>query len=290
MKSEDYPALYRAADAASTHAQSTYLDGTRLYGVLTVVAAGLAAYGISSRGAAIWAALFFLSGLFLSIYLAFKQLENAWYRARAVAESIKTATWRFMMHAEPFNVASVTAVRQEFRSLLGNIIREHKDLGGELGGSVATQDQVTPEMLRVRELPWETRLQIYIVDRIDEQRGWYARKSHDNRLQGRIWFSVFVALQGGAILFTILRVGYPELRFWPTEVFVVGAAIVLGWIQVKRYRELATAYGLTAHEIGLAKEDASGVASEQEVGNFVVQTENAFSREHTQWVARKHAD
>jgi hypothetical protein len=287
MKTEDYPALYQAADAASLGAQQTYLSCTKLYGGLTIVAAGLAAYGISSRTAAIAAAVLFLAGLFLSIYLAVKRLESTWYRARAIAESTKTATWRFMMRADPFDEPTLSAVRQDFSHLLTEILQQHKDLGAELGGDVATRDQLTSEMLATRELHWNARLESYVANRIEEQRRWYAAKSADNRRKSRIWFSIFIVLQGGAVFFTILRVGYPLLNLWTTEVLVVGAAIVLGWIQVKRYRELATAYGLTAQEIGLAKADSFGVGSEQELADFVVQTENAFSREHTQWAARK---
>jgi hypothetical protein len=287
MKTEDYPALFRAADAASAKAQSTYLLCTKLFGLLTIGGAGLAAYGIESREAAVWAAVLFLGGLFLSIYLAFKRLESTWYRARAVAESIKTATWRFIMRAEPFAEPPIGGARQDFKSLLLRIIREHKELGEYLGGHIAAQDQITAEMLRVRALSFEERRAIYITDRIDEQREWYAGKSQINQTQGRVWFGVFIAFQAGAILFTILRVAYPTWRFWPTEVFVAGAAIVLAWTQTKRFRELATAYGLTAHEIGLAKDDASDVASDETLGGFVAQTESVFSREHTQWVARK---
>jgi hypothetical protein len=287
MKKSDYPALYRAAENAAGDAQSLYFRCTKLFGFLTIAGAGLSAYGIESRQAALWAAVIFLSALFLSVYLALKQLENTWYRARAVAESIKTVTWRFIMRAEPFEASQLGDARREFRSVLAKIIREHKDLGAELGGDVAAQDQITGEMLRIREFPWAARLDTYVIDRIEEQRDWYARKSALNRRHGRVWFGIFVTLQAGAILCTLLRVAYPARGFWPTEVFVAGAAIVLGWIQLKRFRELATAYALTAHEIGLAKDDGSNVSNDSQLGLYVAQTENAFSREHTQWIARK---
>ncbi len=122
---------------------------------------------------------------------------------------------------------------------------------------------------------------------MDEQCLWYSNKSKSNRKRGTAWFSVFIGLQALAVVFTIVRVGYPERSFWQTEVLVAGAAVIVGWIQAKRFRELAAAYGLTAHEIGLAKLESSATDGENRLSAFVIQTETAFSREHTQWIARK---
>ena len=56
----------------------------------------------------------------------------------------------------------------------------------------------------------------------------------------------------------------------------------------ERFSELAASYALAAHEIGIIREQANAV-SEAQFSTFVADTENAFSREHTQWVARKDA-
>ena len=90
-----------------------------------------------------------------------------------------------------------------------------------------------------------------------------------------------------AIVFVLLRVGYPEWAYWPAEVFVVSAGAALTWIQVKRFSELAAAYGLTAHELGVIRNDLESVIDENGFAQFVVDSESAFSREHTQWLARK---
>jgi len=75
---------------------------------------------------------------------------------------------------------------------------------------------------------------------------------------------------------------------WPTEVFVVTAGAVLTWMQVKRFRELASSYGLAAQEIGIIRGELDEVKTESEFIEFVKDSENAFSREHTQWIARKN--
>ncbi|MBD3699151.1 SLATT domain-containing protein [Enterobacter hormaechei] len=67
------------------------------------------------------------------------------------------------------------------------------------------------------------------------------------------------------------------------------ASSLVGWIQ-KRYSELSASYILTAHEIGVIKEQASYVSSESDFSSFIRDAETAFSREHTQWIARRVAN
>jgi len=287
MREEDYPALYLAADAASKSAQTTFLNALRLYAYLAIAGAGLAAYGIESKGAAVAAAILFLGGLAVSILLAIKQYESTWYRARAVAESIKTSTWRFMMKAEPFENADLTEARTVFLHTLKQILQEHKDLGADLAGHSADRSQLTEHLVGIRGQPLQERMAYYRQHRIQEQRTWYAQKSSTSKRYGRRWFSTLIALQAAAVLFTLLRIAWPQSKVWPTEVFIVAAASVLLWMQAKRYRELAAAYGLTAHEIGLADGGFAQITTENEFSQFVGDTENPFSREHTQWIARK---
>ncbi len=51
--------------------------------------------------------------------------------------------------------------------------------------------------------------------------------------------------------------------------------------------KLASAYSLTAHEIGIIESRLATDASENEWSGLVNEAELAFSREHTQWVARQ---
>lgn len=73
MEEKDYPALYQAADVASFNAQKGYLNNVKAYIALSVLGAGLSVVGIQSKEAAILAAIVFLGGLFISIYIAVKK-------------------------------------------------------------------------------------------------------------------------------------------------------------------------------------------------------------------------
>lgn len=288
MKQEDYPALYRAAEDASENAQKAFLRCTKGYAFLSIAGATLALYGVDSTKSALFAALLLLAALGITVLMAVRKYENSWYRARAVAESIKTATWRYMMCAEPFNREPRSVDdKNVFATLLRSILQEHKDLAHELAGNLAEAEQITGEMQATRRATLNKRIEMYRAKRIDEQRTWYAKKSNINKVSGTRWFWIFVGLQGVAIGLTMLRIGYPEFKHWPTEVFIVAATSVFGLIQIKRFRELAAAYAVAAHEIGIARTKLSNVKTQAQFSSFVGDTENAFSREHTQWAARR---
>ena len=60
-------------------------------------------------------------------------------------------------------------------------------------------------------------------------------------------------------------------------------------LESKNYNELSNAYSLAVSDISLIKKDPlEGQVSEDEVSEYVINSENAFSREHTQWLARKN--
>ncbi len=289
MKEEDYPALYRAADRASIAAQSNYLRLIKTHIGLLVIGAGLAIHPLPEKEYSLFNAFIFLCALGISIFLAVKKYEKTWYSARAVAESVKTATWRYMMKADPFlDASSIKEVNAIFRNLLNEILKSNNQLGDVLGGDVSATDQLSKYMEEVRLSSLEDRKKIYLNDRIDEQRKWYADKSGYNKRQSKKFFVLLVVLQVAAIGLVLARIAYPTWRYWPTDVFVVMAGGVMTWIQVKRFQEISTAYALTAHEIGIVRGHIEDSETDEEFSEFVKDAENAFSREHTQWVARQN--
>ena len=71
------------------------------------------------------------------------------------------------------------------------------------------------------------------------------------------------------------------------SVFLLIGSGLLGWTRSKRYRELSASYALTAREIALLRSSVSDVTTDEKLSDFVNSGELVFSREHTQWVARK---
>jgi hypothetical protein len=286
MEHKDYPGLYQETDEASIKAQKDYLRNITLYLVLLIVAAGLSLIMGTSTVLAIIAALIFLATLFLSISLAVKRYDKIWYNARAVAESVKTVTWRYMMQAEPYN-GDDNIARKAFINDLEQILEQNKDLARVFAGDKAVKDAISSEMVRIRELQREDRTSLYLTDRIDEQRKWYGKKASHNRRQASRWFILMCMAQAAALILILVRIAKPTWGTLPIDVCIVCAAAALTWIQIKKYQELSTAYSLAAHEISLLKEHSQDASNDAEFSKFVNDAENAFSREHTQWQARK---
>jgi hypothetical protein len=135
----------------------------------------------------------------------------------------------------------------------------------------------------------EDRRATYAACRIKDQLTWYAKKAAFNRKMSNGFFWALIVTNGIAVLCAILRVTFVTVPFWPTDIFVATAASLLSWMQAKRFSELASSYALAAHEIGLIREQSLQPSTDEQLSLFVGDAENAFSREHTQWVARKDA-
>lgn len=288
MNKTDYPALYQAADRTSRGAQAAHLILIRGQLFVLIVGAIVGMFGVSSVAAAVVAAGIFLVGIALSVMVHVKGYEGIWYRSRAVAESVKTATWRFMMRAEPFGDAlGGRDVEKEFGAVLTKVLVEHRDLASHLSGDMLARDAISNYMRDMRGSSIEQRMDVYSRDRIGEQRQWYAGRADANSTAAKRWQMAFIACQVFAVIFVLLRIGCPEFKYWPVEVLAVCGAAVLTWTQVRRFREHAAAYGMAAHEISVLSASLRDITSEVDLSDFVGDAENAFSREHTQWVARK---
>jgi hypothetical protein len=289
MKQSDYPALYRAADAASISAQKFYTLILSLYLFLLVGAASFSLFSRESQYFAVTAAALFLSTLFLSILIAAKRYDKIWFSARAVAESVKTRTWRYIMRTEPYNHSPDSQEdTRAFLKDLKQILDQNREIADQFAQESSTGDQITNEMVSIRSAQLSSRIDTYRFRRIDDQRDWYTRKAGFNKRMTRFWFFLICSFQGLAVICALVRTARPYLDYLPTEVLAVAAASVLSWMHAKRYQELATSYSLTSQEIGFIKSLMKDVHDEKAFSDFVSDAENAFSREHTHWQARRN--
>ena len=105
---------------------------------------------------------------------------------------------------------------------------------------------------------------------------------------GNYFFLGLVFSNAIAVFLAILKIiSSINPAYLPVDVTIALAAGVLSWIQAKRFTELSASYALTAHEIGFINEKSATIQSEEDFSKFVGDAENAFSREHTQWAARR---
>jgi SMODS and SLOG-associating 2TM effector domain 1/SMODS and SLOG-associating 2TM effector domain 3 len=285
MKHTDYPAIYQSASSLSESAQNAFYLAFLSHMSLLACASAISVWNSPSAEIAIVQALVLIGALGCAVYLYFGRPDRHWYSGRAVAESIKTSTWRYVSKAEPFDNSDVVDANK-LRLRIKTIIEQNKDVAGLLTTHLDGV-QVSDEMNRLRQGSAADRLEYYRNNRIIEQQSWYAKKASFNRKMVKRFFIFLVIVIGIAIALSVAKVRFPTASYWPTDFFVTAAAGILSWIQAKRFQELAVSYALTAHEIGFIKQEAVGPMASDELSKFVGDAENAFSREHTQWIARK---
>lgn len=287
IKEEDFPALYKSADSASLKAQSAYFNALKCYLILLIIAALVSFSYPADVYAAIASASLFLITLGILIWLKVQKPEDTWYNGRAVAESVKTRTWRWMMKAEPYESDGPNEqVQKEFLNDLKAILNQNRSLSHELEWTPDLGEAISGAMIDIRSLPWEKRLEVYVSERIDNQSHWYSKKSQLNKRLSKQWFVVSIVLHSLAILLLLYRINEPSASL-PIEVVATAASAVLTWVQAKKHNELNSSYALAAHEIVLIKGESVSVTEENHLSEFIINSESAFSREHTQWVARK---
>lgn len=204
--------------------------------------------------------------------------EQKWYKARAISESVKTLTWRYMMRADPFDDPNDQVSSSTFRNRLKAILDDSKFIGDDLAVRLSGKDQITEEMRTVRATGLADRIAYYKAKRVDDQRNWYAKKAADNRAAGKRWFRFAASVYAIGIGAALFRIAEPELEYLKADPILVVASAIIGWMQIKKHNELSTSYALTAHEIGLIKLGYEDVREEADLSEFVIEAELAFSR------------
>lgn len=282
------PRLFQAADAASTKAQSQYLNGTRARLALIALAA---ATGVGSWRAgrndidvlALFGVFFFILALLIEVLLWQWRPDRRWYDGRAVAESAKTLGWKFAVCADPFPRSVSTTVAQRALIERFDAIRGHyRDL--EL--SPLTTPAVSDWMVAQRAAALEERRQTYLNSRLDDQLNWYSTKQRYNRRRATQWRVALVVLESlGAALSLVGAVTHLDVLLPPTIAAISG--VVIAWLAVKQHDLLARAYAAATDDLASAKARLQLVSGEDAWAREVADAEDAISREHTLWLASR---
>ena len=285
MMEDDFPALYKSANDLSKRAQNNFFRALFIHLCLLVIAATLSVINWPEWEAAYLQALVMIAALGCTIYLFSMRPDKDWYAGRALAESIKTMSWRYVTKSEPFLLPDQEA-KGLFVQKLKATLSQNIDLAGKLTAHLQ-DEQLTSAMDQARAQSLETRKTNYRDNRIADQAVWYSGKSKTNGNYAAVFFWALIILNSAAIVFALAKIKYPATENWPTDIFIAAGACLLTWMQAKRFSELSASYALAAHEIGLIRVDSIKPQGDDEFSQFVGDAENAFSREHTQWNARK---
>ena len=289
MKNGDYPGLFQRADRASVKAQSAYLrfECGRLWlliggSLLTVLYALADNYGASMLDAVVVIVLILV--VVIALVANGRRDDEVWFDCRAIAETTKAATWRYMMKMSPFqNDRS----ENSFVAKLKEIREARQSKARVLATELSTdQSSITNFMRQARSQRFEERKCFYIEARLKDQKYWYSRKAKLNSQWDRKNFWAFMGMQVIALCTAVGKLAFGwEISMVP--VLMTGAVAMIAWGETKRYRELAQSYALASQELEEQEAIAQSVADEVEFLKFIDMVEEAISREHTMWRVKR---
>ncbi|MBV2152440.1 DUF4231 domain-containing protein [Kitasatospora sp. SUK 42] len=282
------PEFFWAADTASLRGQhrSVLLSAWQL--ILLVVAA---ATGSADSEPWAWpAALAYLGAVALAVVISRQNPQGLWYEGRAAAESVKTLAWKFAVRADAYQPPPRALPDAEglYRFQLGRV------LGAFRSGPVAVPEggiEVTPAMRDLRGQPLAVRREVYLNERIRVQHDWYRSKARYCARAGH-WTGVLgVLLPALGLVLAVLR-ALNAFTYDALGTVSAVAASIAAWAQLRQYRPLAAAYGLAADELELIQRqltelDLESEDAEEIWARLARDAEDAVSREHTTWQARR---
>lgn len=279
-----FSTIQNTADQSSLNGQNNYLKLIKIQLVVLFLTTLTSVFFSYWSNLLIIVLLLMIGSFIITTILKIRKPERTWYDGRAVAESVKTLTWRFMMRAEPFNNLD-TDDKTLFINTIKKILMEQNNY--HVSDDVSNSEIITNDMLEIRTFTVEERRNIYIIERIKNQRAWYSRKSKYNKdCESRLfYFSIIV--QFLAIAYLILMLAFNSISFNLTAILTSLVTISMTWLQLKQHYELAQSYGLAANELILIESLGTEIKEEKILSEYVNDSENAISREHTMWIARK---
>jgi len=292
MENSKYPALFQATDKGSIDAQSTYLLLIKVEFVCLISAAVFSSIQISWQA---WLTAFYaISAISLFIALIarliakFGGFEDKWFNCRAIAESVKSVTWRYMMRVEPYEGDPKSKeVDKEFlkdiREIRDNQLRGAK----EAGRYTVSGDDITEHMREIRSESFQDRLTYYNEERVEDQKKWYSKKAETKEDNGSNWFWFSLFVEAVAVILAFLWIIVPSSPVHPIGFLPTIAAVIISWTQVKKYKEVSQLYSLTVQDLRQVKSTFIHVNSKDEFSDYVEDVENIISKEHTVWLAKR---
>jgi hypothetical protein len=286
MTRDDLPAAYRAASDSSKRGKNRsvrlsaiqlvlLVGGSLLGGVQTVVGGWL---NIGALAAAVALTL----SLVPAVGLATFNPQKSWYRGRAGAESIKTLAWKYAVRASPYagdEEAALVHLAEDVRAIRDDL----PEIPWPAGGS-----DPTAAMRALRAAPLPARRGVYLTVRLDGQLEWYRATAKGFVRSSRWWLAVALVSTGLGLGLGFLR-AFNVISYDGLGAACAIAAAATAWLQLKQYRPLLAAYTLTADELASSRADLVDVEDEKEWAQKAHDAEEAISREHTMWQARREA-
>jgi hypothetical protein len=211
----------------------------------------------------------------LSAYLAKQALADnrvqAWIRARAAAESLKSGIFLYRALAPPFD--GPDRVKQ-LVSRVEKVLEGLKDL------ETRPADLVPPPVGQLQ-------VEKYITDRVDEQIEWYEGRANDHQGKADKYRQATGWLGGLGALLALATTSAP-VSAWAAVVATITAAIT-AYLKNQQHQTLAANYQSTALRLRLIKTEWLGSgktdADTAERNQFIQRCEDTMAAENGAWGA-----
>jgi len=229
------------------------------------------------------------SGLLLLVALGFQLLnrrssrDRRWFDGRAIAETVKTLSWRYMMRTPPFHDDEADA---HLTAVLNRVVRPDSGMSGasDVARYSGPDFAATTEMRIIRAGAFPERRAVYVKHRLEDQIEWYSRMSSGSRRAANRYFAAGVIAQAGAIALLLLRAIGLQMGF--AGFLTTLAAAFIAWSEAKRHHELGISYAVAAEELRQMRQQRRVEGTESAFAALVLDAEGAISREHTMWIAK----
>ncbi|MEV7929798.1 DUF4231 domain-containing protein [Kitasatospora sp. NPDC088264] len=288
------PELFWTADKASLDGQRETLRWYRGLIAMLVIAAVIGSFpGPKDRGSFDSVPLYSVGAFLIAGYfwsrLRRSNPQGRWYEARAAAESVKTLAWKYTVRARPFDGEAESAdVDRGYLLQVEDVLRAFEDPEIVPPGTVP---EITPEMRRMRADSLTARRMLYLRTRVEGQRTWYRARAEACETQAVSWgLGIAALIIIGAAAAVAQATGALQVHVFGAS--SAAAAAVIAWTQLKQLRPLAAAYQLAARELEnvgnqLSDLDLKTPDAEARWARMAAEAEDAVSREHTTWRARR---
>ena len=286
-----YPALYRASDAAAQRFRKLFL-WTHKCQLVSLAVGGLAGAFSLGGGAALSAwvygivAVSLFAGFILALISRAMAYEALWFDCRAISESIKTATWRYVSKAPPFDEEKEPVAR--FLQELKRIRHARPEATSHLGALLdASGAEITVQMADMRNAALEQRVAVYVEHRIHNQRLWYTTQANHHAHSAAFWLWAVLGMQALAVVAAVVIAIWGRRPYDIIAMLTTLAAIGVAWDRGRRNSELSRSYSLSAQELSASEALAAEVPVDKAFARLVEQVEGAISQEHTLWCAQR---
>ncbi|MDJ0343137.1 DUF4231 domain-containing protein [Streptomyces sp. H10-C2] len=290
----DLPKLFQFADSAAVSRQQYTLHSARRQLVLLVAAAAFSAlpWRLTARHIdffALLSALLYVAALVFVWQAARHRHKVHWQLHRTAAEFLRSQCWSYAVCGAPFD-SGAPDPEGLFAVKANDVLGRLRAIGWRdprpPGTSFADPDLVTRSMRELRAKALTVRREVYVRDRVMEQRDWYHRRAQESRRAALLWSAVTVSATVAALAGALANAFE-----WGTSMDVVGlasaaAASSVAWTELRQYQPLVAAHSLVAQELSGMAVTLAKVTSPQGWAAEVETAEAVISPDHTAWLAR----